>query len=129
MEKLKVGDRVTANGLANAHFYHERGYNMMDHLIRERITRTMVGTVRRIANNGAIGIEFDDPVVKSSAWRGLSINEQGAWSLHGKGNVGYCIYVKPQFVKTFSKSPSEVATEVRQALVSLGAYDDVVSVL
>lgn len=124
MKNIEIGDRVTVSmtHLMTTHRW------LRDY-IHFSVSRKEVGTVKRIAGNGKIGIQFDSRIFRENVDHQLNDN---VYSLHGMGKVGFSLYVPEQFIhsKNSEREGVEVVRkEVNKALVSLGAYDDVVSVL
>jgi len=66
-------------------------------LMHGEIVPFITGYVKRIASNGALGIEFDIRVTKLVG-EDIPTLPRNVYNLHGTGRMGYCLYFKPDDV-------------------------------
>jgi hypothetical protein len=57
------------------------------------IPQYMKGTIKRVATNGTIGVEFDTPIMQESI---SPLGYKGPGNLHGEGRQNYSMYVAPE---------------------------------
>lgn len=70
--------------------------------LEDIIPKQVIGTVRRIASNGAIGIEFD--------WCVLDVSkvDRNVGTLHHTAKNGYGVYITREFLSQGLKTGAEV---------------------
>jgi len=61
--------------------------------VLSNIPQYMKGTIKRVAGNGAIGVEFDTPIMEESI---IEFGYKGPANLHGAGRQNYSVYVAPE---------------------------------
>jgi hypothetical protein len=121
-----IGDRVTVcmrTALMNAPWLKGR-------LVKPGIPVELTGTVKRIASNGKIGVQFDKQILTDMELAGAV---RGAYNLHGAGRSNYSLYVVPEAIiddtdefTKYVRSKEQVAEEVHSILRKTGS-DDVVA--
>lgn len=85
---MEIGTRVRVymRGVA----YDELNQWMGKYFNKDVISHYMVGTIKRHADNGKTGIEFDVEIVTGDAKYTTS-------NLHGAGRKGYSLYIQPKY--------------------------------
>lgn len=117
MEKIRIGDEVFVNlpvAVDDAPW------------LKENLSPTLAtykGTVRRIASNGKIGVEFNIPMLKKVDESYILHPEYvGPSNLHGKGRLGYSLYVSPEAVKKQTRSEAYVQLMVKKEVHEVVAW-------
>lgn len=120
-----IGDRVTVcmrTALWNAPW-------LKDRLVKPGIPVELKGTVKRIASNGKIGVQFDKQILTDMEFEVV----KGPYNLHGAGRSNYSLYVVPEAIiddrdefTKYVRSKEQVAEEVHSILRKTGS-DDVVA--
>ena len=85
---MEVGTRVIVDmhGVA----YDEQNQWMGKYFNKDVIDHYMFGTIKRHADNGKTGIEFDVEIVTGDNYYTTS-------DLHGTGRKRYCLYIKREY--------------------------------
>jgi hypothetical protein len=89
MQKIKVGDRVEVNLML---WTRDNSYVLKR--LKANVRGFEVGVVKRIAQNGKIGIEFGKRLVKIDD----EILGSDVYTLHGNAKLGYCLYVDEKYM-------------------------------
>ena len=96
---MEVGTRVIVDmhGVA----YDEQNQWMSKYINKDVIDHYMFGTIKRHADNGKTGIEFDVGFVKIKDNHTYNTSD-----LHGAGKKGYCLYIKREYYTAVHKEVS-----------------------
>ena len=65
---------------------------MLDKVKLLSLSERMTGVIKRIADNGKIGVEFSTRIMRTED----CVSQ--ARDLHGKGKSGYCLYVQREYI-------------------------------
>ncbi len=88
---LEIGTKVKVN----LRVVSSKNPYLSKRLMAGEIVPFITGYVKRIAWNGALGVEFDIRVTKPPVTEGIA---NSIYNLHGEGRAGYCLYFRPDDV-------------------------------
>jgi len=85
-----VGQRVSVN--MRRVIADTNNHWMLDKIRSGTLSERMNGVIKRIADNGKIGVEFSTRIMRTED----CVSQ--ARDLHGKGTSGYCLYVQLEYI-------------------------------
>jgi hypothetical protein len=103
---MEIGTRVLVNleGFATA-----RQNAWVHKYLKHGVSALMTGTIKRHADNGKTGIEFDEEILAN-----LSEGSNTS-TLHGAGKEGHCLYVAREFY-TLSREDVRPQGDIAQSM-------------
>ncbi len=103
----KIGTRVVVNMEA----FVMSGKNRWVHkYLRHGVSQRMLGTIKRHADNGKTGIQFDEEILQDLPDRSM------VYDLHGTGKEGYSLYVQKEFYAVIEETEIKPQGDIAQSM-------------